>query len=270
MTAFARKVLAGLPDTTVAGQRPTTTRTLQEFTADSDKAGGKIDLQATPDAVDVRPLRLPQPDDRSTSRTSRCRRAAPATAHIYARNRQFVLGATWVPSGDVAARSALRLFVDAGGQEPAGARDRRARSSSSACPGCRPIRASPAACRRRSSRGYSDLGRQATNPQWQYPTVYNPKVNYTWTRKSHSFKTGYEFQHIDTEVQDVNPLYGRDTYNGQFTPAGRRGGEQPLQPRRLHARPARAVRAQQRARRGPAPQHALRLPAGRLARRRAS
>ena len=65
--------------------------------------------------------------------------------------------------------------------------------------------------------GYSDLGRQATNPQWQYPTVYNPKINYTWTRRSHSFKSGYEFQRINTEVQDVNPLYGRDTYNGSFS-----------------------------------------------------
>ena len=36
-------------------------------------------------------------------------------------------------------------------------------------------------------------------------------------RSSHSFKAGYEFQKIDTEVQDVNPLYGRDTYNGQFS-----------------------------------------------------
>ena len=37
----------------------------------------------------------------------------------------------------------------------------------------------------------------------------------------HSLKTGYEFQHIQTEVQDVNPLYGRDAYAGQFTrPAG--------------------------------------------------
>ena len=69
--------------------------------------------------------------------------------------------------------------------------------------------------------GFSDLGRQATNPQWQYPTVYNPKVNYTWTMNAHSFKSGYEFQRIDTQVQDVNPLYGRDTYNGQFArPAG--------------------------------------------------
>src|SRR4029453_17022955 len=69
--------------------------------------------------------------------------------------------------------------------------------------------------------GYSDLGRQATNPQWQYPAVYNPKVNYTWLMGGDSFKTRYEFQRVNTEVQDVNPLYGRDTYNGQFTrPAG--------------------------------------------------
>ncbi len=51
--------------------------------------------------------------------------------------------------------------------------------------------------------------------------MYNPKINYTWARGAHSFKTGYEFQYIATEVQDVNPVYGRDTYNGSFTrPAG--------------------------------------------------
>ena len=65
--------------------------------------------------------------------------------------------------------------------------------------------------------GFSDLGRQATNPQWQYPTVYNPKVNYTWLAGRHSLKSGYEFQHIQTEVQDVNPLYGRDEYAGEFS-----------------------------------------------------
>jgi len=69
--------------------------------------------------------------------------------------------------------------------------------------------------------GFSDLGRQATNPQWQYPTVYNPKLNYTRIVDRHSIRSGYEFQHIQTEVQDVNPLYGRDQYAGQFTrPAG--------------------------------------------------
>ncbi len=65
--------------------------------------------------------------------------------------------------------------------------------------------------------GYSDLGRQATNPQWQYPTVYNPKINHTRLIGRHSLKMGYEYQRIHTEVMDVNPLNGRDTYAGNFT-----------------------------------------------------
>src|SRR5262249_54373952 len=69
--------------------------------------------------------------------------------------------------------------------------------------------------------GYAAFGRQATNPQWQYPTVYNPKLNYSLLLGRQSLKAGYEFQRINTEVQDVNPLYGLDSYSGQFTrPAG--------------------------------------------------
>jgi hypothetical protein len=69
--------------------------------------------------------------------------------------------------------------------------------------------------------GYSAFGRQATNPQWQYPTVWNPKINYSWLMGRQSLKAGYEYQHINVEVQDVNPLYGLDSYTGQFTrPAG--------------------------------------------------
>ncbi len=65
--------------------------------------------------------------------------------------------------------------------------------------------------------GYADLGRQATNPQWQYPTVYNSKINYSWIRGRHSLKMGYEYQRILTEVMDVNPLYGRDSYASKFS-----------------------------------------------------
>ena len=65
--------------------------------------------------------------------------------------------------------------------------------------------------------GYADLGRQATNPQWQYPTVFNPKINYSWIRGRHSLKMGYEYQRILTEVMDVNPLYGRDSYTSKFS-----------------------------------------------------
>src|SRR5262249_20044623 len=50
--------------------------------------------------------------------------------------------------------------------------------------------------------GYSDLGRQATNPQWQYPTVVNPKINHTRLMGRHSLKMGYEYQHINTQIMD--------------------------------------------------------------------
>src|SRR5262245_10173672 len=47
--------------------------------------------------------------------------------------------------------------------------------------------------------------------------IWNPKVNYSWIKGRHAMKAGYEFQTIRTQVQDINPLYGRDTYNGSFS-----------------------------------------------------
>src|SRR5690349_1368038 len=47
MTSFARKVLGALPDTTQSGNSNNYS-SLQEFTANSDKAGGKVDVQLTP------------------------------------------------------------------------------------------------------------------------------------------------------------------------------------------------------------------------------
>ncbi len=67
--------------------------------------------------------------------------------------------------------------------------------------------------------GFSNptFGRQATNPQFQNPTTFNPKVNYSMVRGRHSIKVGYEFIAIRTEVLDINPLYGADTYNNQYS-----------------------------------------------------
>jgi len=65
--------------------------------------------------------------------------------------------------------------------------------------------------------GFNAFGRQATNPQFQNPTSFNPKFNYSWVSGRHSLKTGYELVAIRTEVLDVNPLYGSDTYSGQFS-----------------------------------------------------
>jgi hypothetical protein len=67
--------------------------------------------------------------------------------------------------------------------------------------------------------GYSNptFGRQTTNPQFQNPTSWNPKFNYSSILGRHSLKAGYEFLMIRTEVLDINPLYGSNTYSGQYS-----------------------------------------------------
>lgn len=65
--------------------------------------------------------------------------------------------------------------------------------------------------------GYTSLGRQASNPQFQNPSVYNPKANYSRFLGRLSLKAGYEYQRVHTEIQDFTPQYGRDSYSGQFT-----------------------------------------------------
>jgi hypothetical protein len=65
--------------------------------------------------------------------------------------------------------------------------------------------------------GWTTWGRQNSNPQFQDPSVLNPRVNYSWIRGRQSFKTGYEYQAINTQIDDFNPKYGRDSYGGQFS-----------------------------------------------------
>ena len=69
--------------------------------------------------------------------------------------------------------------------------------------------------------GFTQLGRQATNPQFQNPLNFNYKVNFTKNLGRHAMKVGYEYVVIRTQVLDVNPLYGLDSYAGGFSrPAG--------------------------------------------------
>lgn len=65
--------------------------------------------------------------------------------------------------------------------------------------------------------GFTALGRQTSNPQFQNPTAWDPKVNYSKNFGRHSIKAGYEYLNIHTEILDVNPLYGQDVYAGQFS-----------------------------------------------------
>jgi hypothetical protein len=67
---------------------------------------------------------------------------------------------------------------------------------------------------------FTTFGRQSTNPQWQDPSLLDPKANFTWIKGKHSLKFGYEYEHIWMAVNDNNPLYGSWTYGGAYSAVG--------------------------------------------------
>jgi len=218
MTAFARKVLNDLPAPTSSGTANNYMQ-LGNQTNDTPKAGGKVDVQFSPrlsafgrvgwrdvEIFDTPSIPLPS--------------GGGGNSTTYVSNRQFSGGVTWQPGGTSLLEIRMGWSNTRGGKDPAalgtaGALEAYGISGLPTDP--RVAGGLPT----QQITGLTELGRQPTNPQWQYPTVLNPKVNYSWLSGRHSLKTGYEFQNIKTQVQDVNPLYGRDTYAGQFTrPAG--------------------------------------------------
>ena len=72
--------------------------------------------------------------------------------------------------------------------------------------------------------GFTQLGNQPSSPQFQDPTIYNPKLNFTWVRGRHSMKFGYEQQLIHTVVNDFNPSYGQDNYSSRYAAGPTVGG----------------------------------------------
>ncbi len=65
--------------------------------------------------------------------------------------------------------------------------------------------------------GFSALGRQSSNPQYQDPFVGDPKVNLTKILSRHTLKVGFEYQLIDTAVSDFHPQYGVENFTGFFS-----------------------------------------------------
>ena len=64
---------------------------------------------------------------------------------------------------------------------------------------------------------FSQFGNLSSNPQFQDPYVFNPKINYSIIKGRSTYKVGYEYQAIFTTDDDFNPAYGEDTYNGYFS-----------------------------------------------------
>jgi hypothetical protein len=67
------------------------------------------------------------------------------------------------------------------------------------------------------SGGFTSFGRQSTNPQWQNPSLLDPKVNFSWIKGKHSLKFGYEYEQLWEEIEDSNPLYGSFSFGKGYS-----------------------------------------------------
>jgi hypothetical protein len=215
MTPFARAVLGALPAPTASGAANNYAIS-QLFTTHSNKVDGKIDIQANSslslfgrygwrslNTFDQPSIPLPA--------------GGGGNGTIYARSKQVAFGATLLASQQSLLEMRFGWGNTRGGKNPPGL----AAPELFAIPGLPNDPRIAGGLNAQSVSGYTAFGRQATNPQWQYPTLWNPKINYTWLVGRQSFKAGYEFQGVGVQVQDVNPLYGLDSYTGQFTrPSG--------------------------------------------------
>ena len=215
---FAREVLAGLPSPT----RPGTSNNFDSLPRRedfNDKFDVKVDHQFSPrmtSFVRVSHRKLnnfePPPIPGDTG--------SPANAFVHVLNQQFAGGFTFSPSANSLVEMRLGVSRTEAGKEPPGVGGPTMQQLYG-IPGLPTDPRFAGGLTEQGVTGWTTWGRQNSNPQFQDPFVVNPRINLSWIRGRQSFKTGYEYQAINTKIDDFNPKYGRDTYGGQFSrPAG--------------------------------------------------
>ncbi|CAN5665315.1 hypothetical protein BH18ACI5_BH18ACI5_03400 [soil metagenome] len=218
ITPFARKVLAGLPDPTKPGIA-NNFDTLPERTDENNKFDVKVDHQfgsSLSGFARISHRKLDNFEPPSIPGET----GSPSNAFVHVLNQQLATGLTYVVNPSALLEFRLGISRTEAGKEPQGVGG----------PGMLELYGIPGlptdprfagGLTEQNVSGFTSWGRQNSNPQFQDPFVVNPKINFSLVRGRQSFKTGYEFQNISTEIDDFNPKYGRDTYDGQFSrPAG--------------------------------------------------
>ena len=218
ITPFARSVLDGLPAPTRAGVS-NNFDSLPERTDDNDKVDVKIDQQfgsQTSGFVRFSHRKVnnfePPPIPGETS--------SPSNAFVEVLNQQLALGVTRTLSSRSLLEVRFGLSRTKAGKTAlgTGTPNMFERYGITGLPTEEEF---AGGLTQQSVTGWTAWGRQNSNPQFQDPLVQDWRINYSTIFGTHTVKTGYEYQHINTDVDDVHPKYGSDTYGGQFSrPAG--------------------------------------------------
>lgn len=137
-----------------------------------------------------------------------------ANGNVYVQTKQGVAGATWVINSSSVLEARLGIDYTRGGKTPS---TLGAPSAGFTIPNEPTDQSLAGGLLSVGLSGFSALGRQSSNPQYQDPFVGDPKVNYTKILGRHSIKAGFEFQLIDTAVSDFHPQDGVENFTGFFS-----------------------------------------------------
>ena len=214
-SSFARKVIGDLPLPTNAGAANNYER-LRKDTNHTDKMDAKLDGQ-----ISSRITAFIRASHRKTNIFQEPEIPGPSggggNGFIRILNQQLAFGTTWTINPRSLLEFRMGFSKTRAGKEPRdlGGPGMLATYGIPGLPDDNPRIAG--GLTNQNVGGYTGFGRQATNPQWQHPFVWDPKLVYSYILGRHSLKAGYEYQRVHTEVQDVNPLFGGDVYSAAFS-----------------------------------------------------
>ena len=214
ITPFAKKVLADLPAPTRPGIA-NNFDSLPERTDFNDKFDVKVDNTFSSKMTAFGRVSYRNLDNFEPSSIPG-ETGSPSNAFVHVKNTQVAGGFTYMPGGSSLFEFRLGWSATKAGKEPPGVGGPNMLEAYG-IPGLPTDERFAGGLTEQGVTGWTTWGRQNSNPQFQDPTVFNPRVNYSWLKGRQSFKTGYEYQAISTQIDDFNPKYGRDTYASQFS-----------------------------------------------------
>jgi hypothetical protein len=219
MTSFAKSVLGALPLPNVAGRLSNNFAITPRGTINDDKGDARVDHTFNErwsifGRYSEHRLSLFDPPGIPG------RAGGNSNGNVSIQNRNIAGGMTWTISANKLFDLRFGWSRNLGGKFPVGQGQSSLLVENGITDGLPTDPLVVRSLNAQSVTGYSQFGAQSSNPQFQNPTIYNPKANFTWIKSKHSMKFGYEWQAVNTEVNDFNPSYGQDNYNGVYASNG--------------------------------------------------
>ncbi len=140
-----------------------------------------------------------------------------ANSNVNIKNKQIAGGVTYVISASKLLDLRMAWTQNLGAKTPYGQGDSSLLAENGITNGIPTDKTIVRDLNAQSVNGFTQFGAQPASPQFQNPTIYNPKANFTFVHGRQSMKIGYEYQRVGVQLNDFNPSYGQDNYASSYS-----------------------------------------------------